>query len=80
MFYSNEFSENFQNPLFNQILQSNPLAFFAHLEFFIQNKFDKLSEKKILEIGPGMCIGPALMKYFNKSNKFVLVDLKETMI
>tara|TARA_A100001388_G_scaffold271382_1_gene250120 strand:- start:656 stop:1699 length:1044 start_codon:yes stop_codon:yes gene_type:complete len=79
-FYPDKFTKNFMNPLFNQIFESNPLAFLVHLEFFIQNKFDKLNANKILEIGPGMCTGPALMKYFNKNNKFVLVDLKETMM
>ena len=79
-FYPDKFSQSFKNPLFNKIFQSNPIAFLVHLEFFIQNKFDKLHAKTILEIGPGMCVSPALMKYFNKSNKFVLVDLKETMM
>ena len=78
--YPNQFTKNFKNYSFNQMFHSNPLAFLVHLEFFIQNKFDKSNEKKVLEIGPGMCIGPALMKYFNKKNKFVLVDLKETMM
>ncbi len=27
-----------------------------------------------------MCVGAALMRFFNKSNKFVLVDLKERMM
>tara|TARA_B100000989_G_C19486780_1_gene447856 strand:+ start:292 stop:1335 length:1044 start_codon:yes stop_codon:yes gene_type:complete len=78
--YPEKFSKDFQNLLFNQIFQSNPLIFLTHLEYFIQNKFHKSNDKKVLEIGSGSCISPALMKYFNKDNKFVLVDLKETMM